>query len=113
MLRGCVAVVCVKAIEQGMFLFLPPDGSRALPFIAQGRSSGLHGRKRMKRRKRKAEEHRDGSLRGGAVLLLWVGPAGPVVDAGVAPHVIGLRATMAIVARRPPGHGISCYHGMR
>jgi hypothetical protein len=67
-----------------MFLsFFFQTGSQALSFIAQGRSYGLHGRKRRKRRKRKAEKYRGGSLRGGAVLLLWVGPAGPVVGGGV------------------------------
>jgi hypothetical protein len=80
MLCGCVAVVWVKAIEQGVFLAW--TGSQALPFIAQGRSSGLHGRKRRKRRKRKAKEYRGGSLRGGTVLLLWVGPTGLVIDGG-------------------------------
>jgi hypothetical protein len=99
----CVGVLllCVKATEQGMFFSLPPNGSQALPFIAQGKSSRLHGRKRRKK-KRKAEEYKGGSLHSGAVLLLWVGPASLVIENGGTPLLRRSTAVVATVACSPP-----------
>jgi hypothetical protein len=80
---------------------LPQTWSQALPFIAQGRGSGLHGGKRRKRRKRIAEQYEGESLHGDTVLLLGVGPASPVIEDGGDPLQRRATATVATVVCHP------------
>jgi hypothetical protein len=80
---------------------LPQTWSQALPFIAQGRGSGLHGGKRRKRRKRIAEQYEGESLHGVTVLLLGVGPASLVIKDGGDPLQRRATATVATVVCHP------------